>query len=242
MHSSRICVSGSWDTETKRNKPLFNIFKRICLLLFSAALLHSSAAETASAAALEALQKENAALRDKLIAQGRELTWMRQWLAGVVSGEAALGDASPDVRAQRLAAIRESGMALALKSDAAVKDLRGFFRGAAVDEATRIKYQILLDELSAAARAFSGSVVTAEPTRMDLRVITVDHKLHIGVVSGGMRCGVFPGMLLYPANTPESKLQLRVISVRPGACAVDLAAGSWSEVIPGMTLTPFRKR
>ena len=242
MRSSRICVNGLWGPERKRNNTLFKFLKTVFSAWLTAAVLISAAAEPVPVTALESLQKENAALRDKLIAQGRELACMRQWLAGMVSGEASLGDAAPDVRFQRLETIRESGMALALKSDSAVKELRKFFRAAQVDDATRIKYLMLLDELSAAAGTFSGSIVSRDMTRMDLRVITVDNKLQIGIVSGGMRCGVFPGMMLSPVNAPESKLRLRVISVRPGACAVDLAAGEWSEVIPGMALTPFRKQ
>lgn len=217
---------------------MFSISKSILTIFLSAAVLVGAAADST----LSALQKENAALREKLLKQGRELANMRKWLAGMVSGEALLNKESADIRLLRLNNLSKSSMALALKSDAVSKELRSYLRSAAIDEALRIKYIIHLDELDAAARNVFSNIQTPKSNQLDLRVIAVDNKLQIAVISGGMSSGVFPGMFLHPVNDPQSRLQLRVISVRPGACAADMVRGTWQDIVPGMALTPFRKR
>ncbi|MBR2720484.1 MAG: hypothetical protein IKB74_04025, partial [Lentisphaeria bacterium] len=57
----------------------------VCFLLLTA----WAAGET-PLSPLEALQKENAALRSEIIRINAELTLMKQWLAGMVSGEKEL--------------------------------------------------------------------------------------------------------------------------------------------------------
>ena len=167
---------------------------------------------------------------------------MQMWLAGITSGEAELGKDAETVKMLRLKSITEQGMNLALKSDSISKEFRSFLQQLKVDEATRINYILKLDELDAAARSFTGSVRSSDAAVLDMRVISVNTKLNVAVVSGGMNSGIFPGMMLYPVNFRNSSLQFRVVSVRPGACAVDLKNGSWGEVVPGMALTPFRKK
>ena len=133
-------------------------------------------------------------------------------------------------------------MALVLKSDAVSKQLRVELNSGKFDEAFRIKYSMLLDELDTAARSFAGKAVTAQNNNQELQIIAVDRKLQMAVLSGGSSAGIAPGMILFPQNSTKSELQLRVISVRPGACAADLHKGSWGEVIPGMLLTPFQNK
>ena len=43
-----------------------------------------------------------------------------------------------------------------------------------------------LDELDNATRSFSGSVRSSEPSALDMRVISVNTKLNVAVVSGGI--------------------------------------------------------
>lgn len=211
--------------------------KRVLSALCAAAVGLTAAADT-----LETLRKENSELRSKLLEQSRELTLMRLFLAGMISGEAELGKDSDAVKTLRMKTVLEQGMDLALKSDGVSKAFRILLQQSRFDEATRINYILKLDELDAAARSFSGSVKTPDPETLDMRIISISQKLNVAVVSGGMNSGIFPGMVLYPVNLRSSDLQFRVVSVRPGACAVDLKSGSWSDVVPGMALTPFRKR
>ena len=211
--------------------------RTLLIVLGAAAVSLTTAADT-----FETLRKENSELRSKLLAQSRELKQMRLWLAGMISGEAELGKDADGVKTLRLKTISEQGMNLVLKSDAVSKAFRAFLQQSKLNEATRINYILQLDELDAAARSFSGTVKSPDPEKLDMRVINIQTTLNIAVVSGGMDSGIFPGMILYPANLCDSELQFRVVSVRPGVCAVDLKAGSWSEVVPGMALTPFRKR
>lgn len=192
--------------------------------------------------ALATLRKENSELRAKLLAQDKELARMRAWLAGMISGEAELGKEADAVKLFRMKTVIDQGMHLALKSDSVSQNFRRILQNSKIDEVTRINCVLLLDELDAAARSFSGSVRSKESAELDMRVISVNPKLNIAVVSEGMSKGIFPGMLLYPVNFKNRKLIFRVVSVRPGVCAVDLQEGRWSEVISGMALTPFRKR
>ena len=216
--------------------------KTFAFILISAVAVLPVAAESVDANALSVLQKENSELRDKLQDQSRELALMRMWLAGVTSGEAELGKDAGSIKLLRLKSITEQGMDLALKSDSISKEFRALLQKIKLDEATRINYILKLDEFDNAIRSFTGSVRSSEPSALDMRVISVNTKLNVAVVSGGMNNGIFSGMMLYPANYRNSQLQFRVVSVRPGTCAVDLKNGSWSEVVPGMALTPFRKK
>ena len=215
---------------------------RITAIFLIAAAIFSAAAEDAVPDALETLRKENRELRTKLLEQDKELARMRAWLAGMISGEAELGKEADNVKLFRMKTVIDQGTQLALKSDSVSKSFRRMLQNSRIDEVTRINCILLLDELDAAARSFFGSVRNNETATLDMRVIAVNPKLNIAVVSGGMSKGIFPGMLLYPVNLKNSKLIFRVVSVRPGVCAVDLQDGSWSEVISGMALTPFRKR
>lgn len=192
--------------------------------------------------ALETLRKENSELRSKVLEQDRELARMRAWLADVISGEAELGKDADAIRKLRLRTVIDKGTLLALKSDSVSKSFRTFLKQYKVDEVTRINCILLLDELDAAAQGFSGSVRGGDASTLDMRVISVNPKLNIAVVSGGMSSGIFVGMILYPANLRNSKLTFRVVSVRQGVCAVDLKEGDWSDVVSGMSLTPFRRK
>ena len=214
----------------------------ILTVFFAAAAICFAAGEESVPDAMATLRKENSELRSKLLEQDKELARMRAWLAGIVSGEAELGKEADNVKLFRMKTVIDQGTQLALKSDSISKNFRRILQNSKIDEVTRINCILLLDELDAAARSFSGSVRSNESAVLDMRVIAVNSKLNIAVVSGGMSQGIFPGMLLYPANLKNRKLIFRVVSVRPGVCAADLQVGSWSEVIPGMALTPFRKR
>ena len=220
------------------------IIFRILLLLLSipAAAVAAAAANDSSGSALEQLRRENAELRSRLLTQEQELNRMRQWLAGVVSGYSESGSGNNERLLARFNEVIRSGKALSLKCDEISKSLRRLLKDKMFSESVRIQYSMLLDELDERARSFTNIALRQDGKSADMRVIAVDNKLQIAVVSGGLQDGIFPGMMLYQVNSPESKLQLRVISVRPGACAVDLAGGEWKEVIPGMELTPFRKR
>lgn len=212
------------------------------LTAFLAAAICFAAVEESVPDALATLRKENSELRTKLLEQDKELARMRAWLAGMISGEAELGKEADTVKLFRMKTVIDQGTQLALKSDSVSQNFRRILQNSKIDEVTRINCILLLDELDAAARSFSGSVRSKESAALDMRVIAVNPKLNIAVVSEGMSKGIFPGMLLYPANFKNSKLIFRVVSVRPGVCAVDLQEGRWSEVISGMALTPFRKR
>ena len=213
----------------------------LLLLSFPAAAV-AAAADDGSGSALEQLRRENAELRSRLLKQEQELNRMRQWLAGVVSGYNESGSGSNERLLARFNEVIRSGKALSLKCDEISKSLRRLLKDKAFSESVRIQYSMLLDELDERARSFTNIALHRDGKNSDMRIIAVDNKLQIAVVSGGLQDGIFPGMMLYQVNSPESKLRLRVISVRPGACAVDLAGGEWKEVIPGMELTPFRKR
>ena len=205
-------------------------------------LLSTLAAGEKQPSTIEAMQKENAALRDEIIRIIAELTLMKQWLAGMVSAEKELPkDDVGAIRLAKLAALQKSGMILALKADAVSKQIRQELRSAKFDEASRIKYSMLLDELDEAARSFSSSAVSGDLKKQELQIIAIDRKLQLVVLSGGSFAGIAPGMILFPKKSSGNKLRLRVISVRPGACAADLRDGDWSDVIPGMILTPFKK-
>ncbi len=221
---------------------MISVVKKTCMIfsfLAAAAVMAAAAGEGESA--FDVLRKENAQLRSQLIKLNAELSLMRLWLAGMVSGEA---EVVPEQKALLLTKFNEvvrRGQKLALKSGDVTRELRRLLLSLKLDDAMRIRYTMLLDELDRMAQEFSGAVVKTDSKNLDLRIISMDSKLHIAVVSGGLREGIFPGMVLYPMGNPSSKLRLRVIGVRSGACAVDLAGGEWSEVTPGMRLTPFKR-
>lgn len=218
--------------------------KRISLLLL-ALLWCWRAAGREEVSAFDALRRENAQLRTQLIKQNAELARLRLWLAGMVSGSAELPhDQTERVLLARFNEVIGNGKNLSVKVAAAVRELRQLLAQAKLNDAARIQYSMLLDELEQLARSFSAVAVggSEQSKNLEMRIISLDSKLHIAVVSGGLREGIFPGMLLYPVNFSNDDLRLRVIGVRSGACVVDLAGGKWSDVTPGMALTPFRKR
>ena len=217
------------------------LLKKILAVNAAILLLTTSAAGEKAPSSIEALQKENAALRDEIIRINAELTLMKQWLAGMVSAEKELSkEDAAAIRLAKLTALKKCGMILALKADAVSKQIRQELRSVKFDETSRIKYSMLLDELDEAARSFSSHAVSGDLKKQELQIIAVDRKLQLAVLSGGSSAGIAPGMILFPKNSTGNKLRLRVISVRPGACAADLREGDWSEVIPGMLLTPFK--
>ena len=214
------------------------------LLIFSlAACIYCNAAGETQLGAVAALQKENFELRSEIIRMSAELALMKQWLAGMVSAEVELGKTdAKNIKLAKLEALQQAGMALVLKSDAVSKQLRAELNSGKFNEAFRIKYSMLLDELDTAARSFAGKAVTAQNNNQELQIIAVDRKLQLAVLSGGSSIGISPGMILFPKNLSGVDLKLRVTSVRPGACAADLQSGSWEHVIPGMLLTPVLNR
>lgn len=220
-----------------------NLLKTFFIAAVSFLLLTTPAAGETQLSSLEELQKENTALRSEIIRINAELTLMKQWLAGMVSAEKELSKTdAAEIRLANLTALQQNGMTLALKADAVSKQIRQELRSGKFDEATRIKYRMLLDELDEAARSFSSKAASGDLKKQELQIIAVDRKLQMAVLSGGSSAGIAPGMILFPLNSTKSELQLRVISVRPGACAADLHKGSWGEVIPGMLLTPFQNK
>lgn len=220
-----------------------NLLKTFFIAAVSFLLLTTPAAGETQLSSLEELQKENTALRSEIIRINAELTLMKQWLAGMVSAEKELSKTdAAEIRLANLTALQQNGMTLALKADAVSKQIRQELRSGKFDEATRIKYRMLLDELDEAARSFSSKAASGDLKKQELQIIAVDRKLQMAVLSGGSSAGIAPGMILFPQNSTKSELQLRVISVRPGACAADLHKGSWGEVIPGMLLTPFQNK
>ena len=206
-----------------------------------AAVALTGAATGEGESAFDKLRKENAQLRSQLIKQNAELARMRLWLAGMVSGEVETATEQKILLLNRFKEVVGKGKNLALKAGDVTRELRALLARAKLDDASRIQYTMLLDELDRMAQEYFGVVSENGAKNLDLRVISLDSKLHVAVVSGGLREGIFPGMMLFPVGNKESKLRLRVIGVRSGACAVDLAAGEWSEVTPGMRVTPFKK-
>ena len=166
---------------------------------------------------------------------------MKQWLAGMVSAEKELDkENAAAIRLAKMAELQKSGIALALKADAVSKLFRKELNSGKYESSSRIKYSMLLDELDETVRSFSSYALRNESTQKELQIIAVDSKLQLAVLSGGSSDGIITGMILFPKNRPDSKLKLRVTSVRPGVCAADLREGEWSDVIPGMLLTPFK--
>ena len=217
------------------------IKKKSIFFLSLAAFMLTGAAAGEGESAYDKLRKENAQLRSQLIKQNAELSRMRLWLAGMVSGEAEITPEQKILLLTRFKEVVGKGKNLALKAGDITRELRALLAVLKLDDASRIRYTMLLDELDRMTQEYFGVVAEKEGKTLDLRVISLDSKLHIAVVSGGLREGIFPGMMLFPMGDKESKVRLRVIGVRSGACAVDLAAGEWSEVTPGMRVTPFKK-
>ena len=217
--------------------------KHLLIICTLAACFYSNAAGEAQLGTVAALQKENVELRSEIIRLSAELALMKQWLAGMVSAEVELGKTDAgNLRLAKLNALQQSGMALVLKSDAVSKMLRAELNAGKFNEAFRIKYSMLLDELDTAARSFAGKAVASQKNDQELQIIAIDRKLQLIVLSGGSAMGITPGMILFPKNFSGGDLRLRVTRVRPGACAADLQSGSWEQVIPGMLLTPVLNR
>ena len=218
------------------------MLKKFSIITILLLLLNGQAAGEQSLSAFEALQKENTALRSEIIRINAELTLMKEWLAGMVSAENELDkENAAALRLANMAKLQKSGMALALKADAVSKLFRKELNSGKYDEASRIKHCMILDELDEAARSFSSYAVKNENAQKELQIIAVDRKLQLAVLSGGSTSGIIPGMILFPKNLPDSKLKLRVTSIRPEVCSADLREGEWNEVFPGMLLTPFKK-
>ena len=196
--------------------------------------------EQAGESALAALRRENRELRSRLLKQSEELTRMKSWLAGMVSGEAELGTKKQLQMENRFDSVIRSGNALVLKSSELSREFRSLLGTLQLGEARKIRYIMMLDELDSAAAAFSGNAVKNSLKDGDFRIIAIDRKLQTVIISGGLKDGIAPGMVFSPAAAPELGLRLRVISVRPEVCAADFIAGEWNDLAAGMAVTPFR--
>ena len=216
--------------------------KSVLLLLIAAIAApgaYCAGGEQSGESALAALHRENRELRTQLLKTNDELARMKKWLAGMVSGEAELDSGKQLLMENRFNSAVRLGNTLVLKSSEASRELRSLLNELQLDKARKIRYMMILDELDSAAAAFSGNAVRSSLKDGDFRVIAIDRKLQTVIISGGLKDGIAPGMVFRPVGKPETDLRLRVISVRPEACAADFVSGKWSELVTGMAVTPF---
>lgn len=217
-------------------------------VLTAAAVMLAAAAQAAPSAEPETetarLRRENAELRDKLLKSETALRRLRLWMAELAeTGEAA----APAVREERLLsvlnALARSGGDLAVKSAGVCDEFSAVLKDAKFGGVRQAQLSLMLDDLRSAARQFilqTDEGVRGADTLNSCRVLAVDAKLRIAVLSAGSDQGVFPGVV-YRNGAGNDAVLLQVSGVGPGASAATLIRGRFSDLRPGMTVTAVRE-
>lgn len=187
------------------------------------------------------LRAELDRLRGKLAEQDRNMLKFRQWV-GSVSDSGRVQTVSE--RETRLLAMLSELLKRCNRLVIQVSEIQRSFRTliseVPMGPAKQARLLLQLEELeriSMQASEISGVVEAENDPKafQELRVIAVNRELETAVLSGGSVHGLFPG-LIYQGKS-DSRLKLRIVSVRPWVSAAVPVDGRMDEITPGMTFS-----
>lgn len=204
----------------------------------------------------ERLKAENAALKKELEAQRKELietnikhSRQSERLKRIEASAAATMETLEPIyvgsreqeMAEALRLVSEAGASLAARTSGFCDDLDALISELPMDKVGLAKIRLRLDGLRAEAQVLA--VLTSPPAPPEkferCRILEIDKSLRTAVLSAGFRDGVRNGLLL--RSGPGGAVVLRVVAVRPLACAAQAVEGDLSALLPGMEASATSK-
>lgn len=198
---------------------------------------------------LERLKSENAALAKELEAKRKELietnfVYSRQSerlkrielsaAAAVETLEPVYVGSREEEMAGSLRLLSEAGAKLAANVSGFCEELDATISGLPIDKVAQAKLRLGLDGL----RREAGDLAVlasppAPPAKFEkCRILDFDKSLRVAVLSAGFKDGVRNGLLLKAG--PDRSVVLKVVAVRPMACAAKVVDGDPERLLPGM--------
>ena len=178
-------------------------------------------------------------LRAELAKVQSRCTKLDLWLAGVAdTGEVTPAERREELLLIRLSEFSRQGSELALGTVAFCDEIRKLLAEIPLGAARRARLSLRIDELESAARTFVAAAENAlhDPIAAlkNCRVLAVDRKLEVAVLSVGALDGVAPGIIFRNA---AGTLKLRVVAVRRRVAAAVSAEGNLSDLAVGVELS-----
>jgi cell shape-determining protein MreC len=223
--------------------PLKRIFFIFCLLLLTCSHLTGSEHAELSKLRMEnrRLRLELDRLRSKLSEKENDLQKFRLWLA--VTADAGKMQTVSERERQLINILKEtvkrSNRLLVHISGVDIL-FRDLLKELPVGPARQARLLLQLEQLERYALQLSTIVgvfedSTSRPLLENIRAVAVNRQLDTVVLSAGSVHGVFPGLLFQ--SRQDSRLRLRIISVRPWVSAAVPVSCSADQFTPGMEFT-----
>ena len=180
-------------------------------------------------------------LRGKLSEKDNDLQKFRLWLA--VTADAGKMQTVSEREMQLINILKETvkrSNRLLVHISGVDTLFRDLLKELPVGPARQARLLLQLEQLERYALQLSTIVgVFEESTSRQLlenvRAVAVNRQLDTVILSAGSVHGVFPGLLFQ--SRQDSRLRLRVVSVRPWVCAAMPVGGSAEQFTPGMEFT-----
>lgn len=212
----------------------------------SASLVHTGSRETELLLKIKRLEEENFVLQGELLEirkqlekQNRENLALRLWLAGVpAEGTVRKDGKREDQLLKSMGFLLESGNELALKTTAFCEEVRQLLKELPLGKVRQADILLRLDMASDAARRMIGlteyelSAKENDGTVRKCRILAVDRKLSIVILSVGSARGAFPGLIYRTGKNGATRL--RIVNVRPFVAAAAVLSGNIADLAPGM--------
>ena len=207
------------------------------VLFIIALTILGAAAFAGDGAELERLRRENAELKEKLLAERARARDQALFLAAVADeGEFSTSKEREARLLTKLSQLCRDGEKLAAKSKELADEMRQLLREIPLDAAARARYKLLIDDLERVAGSFAASLddPAADPAQAfrSCRVLEVNRELGLVLLDIGHRQGAFVGLLLRGGS--NGKLLLRLEDVRAGVAAATVLQGDSGQIVPGM--------
>lgn len=188
---------------------------------------------------LSRLRRDNSELRTEIIAMEKELSFYRQWLAGIAVDHGNMSASGRERRAlNALDELSRRGNVLTLAAAAVNDEIKQVWNFIDIDPVKKARLQLRIDELEKAVFRFTALSIPGDDSIKKCRILAVNRELDIIVLSAGTNSGIAPGMVFYADN--DSGIRLRVIGVRVEGAAAELLSGEWKDVIPGMSVSALK--
>jgi hypothetical protein len=178
-------------------------------------------------------------IRKQLEKQNRENLALRLWLAGVpAEGTVRKDGKREDQLLKSMGFLLESGNELALKTTAFCEEVRQLLKELPLGKVRQADILLRLDMASDAARRMIGlteyelSAKENDGTVRKCRILAVDRKLSIVILSVGSARGAFPGLIYRTGKNGATRL--RIVNVRPFVAAAAVLSGNIADLAPGM--------
>ena len=174
-------------------------------------------------------------LRGELARLQSRLDKLDLWLAGVAdTGEVTPAERREEMLLIRLSEFSRQGSELALGTVAFCDEIRKLLGELPLGAARRARLSLQIDELESAARTFVAASENASRDPIaalkNCRVLAVDRKLGVAVLSAGALDGVAPGILF---KSGDGAVSLRVVAVRRRVAAAVPVGGKLSDLAVG---------